>query len=214
MSDPVHVRVVAPSAATALPLCLLLEEHAAEFAVQGLAGEEIERLRAQSAADLILLAPRRWDELPRWLPPLRREFPGAPWLVWADLCLAGMFLEPLSQRRCTVVAPHWSGRDLAFSLRALAAGHAPVPPAALRRLFSQAWSAATGRPVAITPRPFECGCALSHGLPPRRIADLLGIATATVRDHLNTLYRELDLHSQAAVGAAFRRTLTSLPPPF
>jgi DNA-binding CsgD family transcriptional regulator len=177
-------------------------------------GEHPEALRGGAETDALLIAPRHWEEMEAWLPQIDGLLRALPWLVWSELCLSGMFLTGLEHPCCTLFAPHWEPADLPLPLRLLVTRHAVCPPARLPTLFLEDLPAGATRPVHLTIRQFECGCAVGMGLRNRRMGQLLFLAESTVRDHLNNLFRALNIHDREELAHLFRHTLSHLPPPF
>jgi hypothetical protein len=124
MQVPLEVMIVAASSALGerVRVCLLTEPDL--FAPLPLGAARPAARQTGSAAGealaapphVLLLAPRKVSELSAWLPEMRQRFPNVPCLVWAKRCLSGLFLTELERHPCTLVATHWSPRDLLFAL--------------------------------------------------------------------------------------------------
>jgi len=76
-------------------------------------------------------------------------------------------------------------------------------------LVSSARTAETGRLAAagLTPRQIDVAVALSEGGTNRQIARRLGVAEGTVKKHLETVYRALDVDNRASAVATVRSLL-------
>jgi DNA-binding NarL/FixJ family response regulator len=161
---------------------------------------------------VIVLVPLDWHEMIAWLPKLQKRFPTHPWLVLADLRLAGMFLSFLDTRRCTLVAPGALPERLHVSLQVLAEGPALFPPARLLDLFSQGLRAvADGQHVTLTLREVQCGCAASLGANNRQIAQALHLGIGTVKNHMHTLLHKLAIARREEAFAWFAINETAPP---
>lgn len=160
----------------------------------------------------VLIAPQHWREMLFWLPALQQHYAFHPWLLYADLRLAGMFLSALDGRLCTLVTPASSSDRLRLSLKALTAGVAMCPPAGVTQLIA-CGAATTDAPPSMRPtqREIECGCAASLGLSNRQIADALRLREGTVKVHIHRLYRKLNLKGRAELGLYLEQAVTPLP---
>lgn len=108
---------------------------------------------------------------------------------------------------------------LAQAVRDTAAGQSVVDPVVVARLVDQlrdAPEAGIGlRPVSspLTDREWEILDGLCVGLNPDQIADAFVVSVETVRSHVKSIFRKLDVHSQAEaieLAASLRRPS---PPP-
>lgn len=107
--------------------------------------------------------------------------------------------------------------ELIDGLRAVAEGGAPLTPNVARTvldLMREARPAAGGVDGAgptrldLTEREQQVLRALVEGLSYKQIADILGISLGTVRTHITSIYRKLQVHSVAeAVSRALRERL-------
>src|SRR5439155_16087928 len=43
--------------------------------------------------EVVIVAPRNWREMARWVPVLKASFSRTPWLLYAEPCLAGLYAE-------------------------------------------------------------------------------------------------------------------------
>jgi DNA-binding NarL/FixJ family response regulator len=162
---------------------------------------------------VILLVPQDWREMILWLPEVQTRFPAHPWLLLADLRLAGMFLSFLETRLCTLVAPSALPETLSTSLQVLAEGQAVFPPARLADVFSQGLcTAEDGQDMMLTHREVECGCAASLGVSNLQIAQALHLGVGTVKNHVHSLMRKLEIARRGEVFAWFALRATAPPP--
>ncbi|MFI1212644.1 response regulator [Streptomyces sp. NPDC020802] len=92
--------------------------------------------------------------------------------------------------------------ELLMALRVVLAGEAMLAPAVTRRLidtFTAAAPAPSTAPVALdalTPREREVLSLIATGLANAEIAARLGVATGTVKTHVNALLNKLDLRDR------------------
>jgi len=63
----------------------------------------------------------------------------------------------------------------------------------------------TGQAVSLSPRQQQVLGLLSEGVRAKQIAALLGLSEPTVRNHIRTILRKLDCHSQLEAVAEARR---------
>lgn len=109
--------------------------------------------------------------------------------------------------------------ELAGAVMATAEGHSVVDPLVVSRLLErlrEAPDAGVGlRPVTspLTDREWEVLDGLCVGLSPEQIADAFVLSVETVRSHIKSIFRKLDVHSQAeAIEAAGSLRRPSAPP--
>jgi DNA-binding NarL/FixJ family response regulator len=160
----------------------------------------------------VLIAPLGWREMAFWLPALQQHYAFHPWLFYADLRLAGMFLSTMEGRLCTLVAPASPSDHLRLSLDALTGGVALCPPALLSQLVACGAPASAGRRSARpTRREIECGCAASLGLTNRQIAIALRLQEGTVKTHMHHLLRKLHMKGREELSVYLEQALTPLP---
>lgn len=99
-----------------------------------------------------------------------------------------------------------SADRLAEAIRAVAAGKSAMDPAIMNRVVSEfrtLHKAAEGPSSRLTPREAEVLQSLVDGLNNQEIADRLVVSEKTVKSHLTSIYRKLDVRdrSQAIVTA-------------
>jgi DNA-binding NarL/FixJ family response regulator len=166
-------------------------------------------------SSVLLLAPQDWTELDAWPPHLRARFAVYPWLVLADLVLAGAFFSALETQLCSFVSPEAPDSELKAAVRALAGGHAPVPPAALPGLFIRGAPPLKRRRAVphVTPMELQCGCGVALGLTNPQIARLFQVSVATVKTHLRHLRDKLSMKNRRELAAYVREALGYSPPP-
>src|SRR5690349_13295976 len=112
MNTPLVVSIVSTSPILASAIQMLLQREAQISTNDG-------------AMDLVLLLPLNWEEFERVLETSDRAFAPCPWLILADLRLAGMFLGALAGQPATVIAPDCAPGDLWEALWLLAEGRLP-----------------------------------------------------------------------------------------
>jgi DNA-binding NarL/FixJ family response regulator len=165
---------------------------------------------------VVLIAPRHWEEMARWLCPLRQLFYASPWLLLTDLRVAGMFCAVLETRRAAVLPNSATAQDLRHRVRLMAEQETSSPTAELLSLFNRnACQLPTGRPPCLlTPRELQCACAISLGLSNRQIAEVLHLGDATVKSHVHRLLDKLELSNREDLGAYVEQALTPGVTPF
>jgi DNA-binding CsgD family transcriptional regulator len=164
---------------------------------------------AEFNPDVVIVAPQTWEELSRWLPSLERRFGAAMWLVWARLRVAGMFSSFLVPHFCTILGTLATSRELRTNFWSLVNHDPECPPAALlARIARGVWAALqTRRPVRLTDRQLQCGCAVSLGLTNARIGAALSIAEGTVAKHVSALLQALGMQDRQEIGELFERAV-------
>jgi DNA-binding CsgD family transcriptional regulator len=83
--------------------------------------------------------------------------------------------------------------------------HRGEPPTFVHLLHDVSPPELTGRNSSSPHADFEVLSLLAEGIPAKRIATRLGVAEATVRNHIRTIRLQLDCHSQLEVIAEARR---------
>jgi DNA-binding NarL/FixJ family response regulator len=166
--------------------------------------------------DVVLIVPRHWEEMARWLPSLRRHFCVPSWLMLADLRVAGMFSSYLEMHRAGVLPASASPRELRERVCQLTGPDSSYPTAELLSVFHRnAPCLPSGRPPClVTPRELQCGCAVSLGLSNRQIAALFYLGDATVKSHVHHLLEKLELSNREDLGTYVERALTPVSTPF
>lgn len=86
------------------------------------------------------------------------------------------------------------------------AGQSTCPPGAVPMLMQafQERAGASSAPASLTARETEIAALLEEGLANKEIAQRLGIATRTVKNHLQHVYEKLDVHSRGELVARAR----------
>jgi DNA-binding NarL/FixJ family response regulator len=160
--------------------------------------------------NIMILAPQNWQDLAEWLPALRRHFGSAPWLLFTEPRIAGLFLSLLDPQPCTLIPDTAVPEQLRSAALALGAGRGGHLTSELMALFTRKARWNEGSPLR-PPSPIEmqCGCAVSLGLGNRQIASVLHLSEATVKSHLYRLSQKLGLGSRQEVGAAIHRALSA-----
>jgi DNA-binding NarL/FixJ family response regulator len=166
--------------------------------------------------DVVLIAPCHWEEMARWLLPLRRHFYVPAWLMLADLRVAGMFSSYLEMHRAGVLPASASPHELRERVCLLTGQQSSYPTAELLAVFHRNAPFLPSRrpPCLLTPRELQCGCAVSMGLSNRQIAELLHLGEATVKSHVHHLLEKLELSNREDLGAYIERALTPASTPF
>lgn len=179
---------------------------------------------ADSPSEAVILAPRDWREMSGWIGPLQKRLPLAPWVVLAELRMAGLFLPRLAAQPCLVVDPTGAPEHFCTSLRAAAQDDTGSREAALDdcwhlpthllSLFARSagfrangWA---GRMPPVVELAISCGVSLDLGN--REIAAALHVSEATVKTHLHRLTSRLGLPSRARLGAFIGKALAGQPP--
>ncbi|MEP2920383.1 MAG: response regulator transcription factor [Sulfitobacter sp.] len=90
--------------------------------------------------------------------------------------------------------------DIARDTLSVIAGGSPISPKIARHLISQFTSSPSakqpaGSAVSLTPREVEILNAIAKGFKREEIADILGIAIGTVGNHINNIYKKLEVRS-------------------
>lgn len=214
MEDPLVVLIVSASSLIAEGVERRLEAVRTEIRAEIMTAAVLAR-GSPGQADAAILALERWEEMAAWLPAVRRSLAAVPWLVLADLILAGAFFPTDEPHLCTLARPDSTAEQLRDALRSLAGGHAMRPPAELSSLFLKGAPApARGRSLAHpTPAQLRAGCALALGLTDPQIGSILHVAPSTVKSHLSTLRGKLRCKDRNALAALFRQALGPPPPP-
>jgi DNA-binding NarL/FixJ family response regulator len=175
----------------------------------------LDEMDAPFCPDVVLISPQNWQELAFWLPALQIRFPRCRWLVLGELRLAGMFLSALETHRCALVSSSAFPEELCSCLQVLAEEDQASPTGRLLALFARiAPPLGSGRqPLLLSPRELQCGCAASLGLSNRQIAHVLHLSEGTIKSHLHSLARKLELSSREELGEYFEQAFSPLSPP-
>lgn len=140
---------------------------------------------------------------------LRRSYPDLPVVMLTVFEDPRVILEAISAGASGYVLKKATARELIDQLRAVMAGGAPLSPAVagtvidlVRKLNADA----SGRPSSASPSPSRLDLTereqdvlrcLVRGLSYLETADDLGISEGTVRTHVRSVYRKLQVHSVA-----------------
>jgi DNA-binding NarL/FixJ family response regulator len=210
MRLPLQVLVVSASPIFSCSLQRLLADEPDLFCCWTL--DDIE---SPSHPDLPLIAPQNWEEMAFWLPALEAHFPRCAWLVLGELRVAGMFLSSLEAQRCALVSSSAFPEQLRACALEVVEKNGTSSTEWLLALFNRvAPPLRSGRtPFLISPRQLQCGCAVSLGLSNSQIADLHYLTEATVKSHLHSLMRKLELSDREELGRYFEEALSPLSPP-
>jgi DNA-binding NarL/FixJ family response regulator len=213
---PVDVVIVSANPIFCFAARELLEEGPEITRCRGIGETDVPVPPADGDPDVVLIAPRHWEEMARWLPSLRRHFYVPSWLVLADLRVSGMFASFLEMYRATILPTTATPQDLRDRVRLLVEQETTYPTTELLSHFNRnASRLPTGRPPCLlTPRELQCGCAVSLGLSNRQIAELLHLGDATVKSHVHHLLEKLELSNREDLGAYVEQALTPVAPPY
>lgn len=207
---PVKLQIVSASPIFARAVQRLLEEGPRLCRSEILPAAEIAGPSRRGDTDLVLVAPQRWDQFTEWLPVLQEAHAGRPWLLLADLRLAGMFLADLEAQPFTLVTPDSPPEQLWKALQAVAERRFCSLRAELSARFARvAHPGPNRRPGLPSGVELQCGCAVSLGLSNQQIADFLQRGEATVKSHLHHLQRKLQLKNRAELAACVQRVLAA-----
>ncbi len=139
------------------------------------------------------------------------------WLVLTDSDPGPRWGTVLEAGAVGVLPTTTSTTGLAMAIRDTLAGRSPTPPQVRERAL-QEWRdvaeeqrALVRRMEKLTHREFEVLGSLYDGMSVRRIAAASGVAEATVRTQVKSLRRKLDVDSQLAAVAMYRRALAVFP---
>lgn len=205
------VRVVTSAPSLASIVQAVLEEQAAAFELQQhiVAGVGLPQVGRAHSADVLVLAPQTWEEMSRWLPPLKQLAKSCSWLVFTQLRVAGMFTSELPADRCTIVGTGSSLEEIQEDFRSLIRGDPLCPPAALQTRFAQGLATLSLKRAyrPLTPREFECGCAVSLQLSNPVIAQALHISNETVKRHVTCLDKKMKPASREALSILVEQAL-------
>jgi len=216
MRLPLEVVIVSSAPVLSQAIQQILEEGPDAARCEILGETESSGLPVPTDPDVVLIAPRHWEEMARWLCPLRRQFYVPSWLMLADLRVAGMYSSFLEMHRAAILPTSVTAADLRDRVRRLTEQESSYPTVELLSHFNRnATRLPTGRPPSLlTPRELQCGCAVSLGLSNRQIAENLHLGDATVKSHVHHLLEKLELSNREDLGAYVERALTPVAAPF
>lgn len=175
----------------------------------------IEQVESPTPPDALLVAPQSWEEMAFWLPTLRKRYAFCPWLLLADVRVAGMFLSLIQPQPCLLVGLEAAPESLEQAADSLASRRGFCLSSELCARFARGAdleSVGRWRPSP-SARELQCGCAVSLGLCNRRIAEVLHVSEATVKTHLHHFMGKLDLSNRWELGAFVQRALAAPTPP-
>lgn len=164
-----------------------------------LAGAEAEA--AGSAPDLIILdllmpGMNGMNGLQR----MRERFPDIPIVILSGSVDRHAVTAAISAGACGFIPKTIGSKGLLSALRLVLAGEIYVPPLVLDRegkLGQASRTIQVDRPNALAPREREVLNLLMRGLPNKTIARELGVAEITVKVHLKSIFRKLDVANRA-----------------
>lgn len=190
----------------------LLEEEM-RLSCRTLAELDIHHVGRTDPTDLAVIMPDSWQQLSGWLPGLEKAFVSCPWLIIADLRIAGLFITSLQMHACTLLSPHASMEEIEGSIAQLTSGSAMLAfPQLLSQFVSNAFPSSSRRMALPTIREFEIGCAISLGLSNQQMAQTLHVEKATIRSHLHHLFQKLRLSHRQELAAYFYLALSPPSP--
>jgi DNA-binding NarL/FixJ family response regulator len=137
---------------------------------------------------------------------IRAELPQTAVLVLTSFSDVRRITAALAAGAAGYLLKDASADDVVRGIRAAAEGGAPLDPHAARLLLEA--KDAPDPLEGISPREREVFALLLHGLPNKLIAQRLGISEKTVKTHLTTIFRRIDVTDRVqAVHWAERRGL-------
>ena len=124
--------------------------------------------------------------------------------VCSDLPAIEEMLECVRLGASAYCNSHMAANHYRQMLRLVAAGESWFPPPLLQQTFKLAQQAIEPlvRPElmqSLTPREQEIAMAVCAGHSNRRVADLLSISEATVKTHLSSIFRKLDVEDRVGL---------------
>lgn len=194
----IRVAVVDDHPHVAIALRTLLDEVPdIQLVAESKRGSDVAALMRQTRPDVLLLdlfIEPQFDALAA-VRRLRADFPDL------KICLLSAYLEPLRLRDLLQAGVYgYILKDddyvsrIDSIIRDLADGQIYLSPQAYQAL-AQA-TRAGGKEQVLTEREVEILRLAKRGLPNPQIAQALHISPGTVRNHLSTIYRKLDVHSR------------------
>ncbi len=139
------------------------------------------------------------------LPLIRQRVPQAQVVMLSVFTDAARVVEALRAGAVGYLEKSTRPAQLKEALLQVMAGGSPMSPGIARHVirFFQPAPVASGE--ALTPREQEIVRAIEDGLSYKLIADRLGISIDTVRNHIRSVYRKLEVNSKAEVIARLGR---------
>lgn len=133
-----------------------------------------------------------------------RRLPGLPCVILSAFRDEAGFLDAMAAGARGYILKGSSPEDLHRAVRDAAAGGMAVDPSLAPLLVR--------RDPTLSPREREVLQHLALGLANKEVADRLGMAESTVKTHLESIYRKLEVYDRtAAVTEGIRRGLVRLP---
>lgn len=117
-------------------------------------------------------------------------------------------VEAISAGARGYVLKNGTARDVGADILALIAGGSPISPQIARHLLTLLKHGMPGSntpQINLTPREAELLQAVSRGYKRKEIAERFGITQGTVGNHINMIYRKLDVSSNTAAVAKATR---------
>jgi two-component system response regulator DesR len=194
----IRVAVVDDHPHVAIALRTLLDEVPdIQLVAESKRGSDVAALVRQTRPDVLLLdlfIEPQFDALAA-VRRLRADFPDL------KICLLSAYLEPLRLRDLLQAGVYgYILKDddyvsrIDSIIRDLAYGQVYLSPQAYQALAQV--TRAGGKEQVLTEREVEILRLAKRGLPNPQIAQALHISPGTVRNHLSTIYRKLDVHSR------------------
>jgi DNA-binding NarL/FixJ family response regulator len=165
---------------------------------------------------VVIVAPQTWEEMSGLHPQIGRRFGPAMWLVYSRLRIAGMFSDAVAGHFCSIVGWRATPAEFRASFWGLLRHDPDCSPASLLALINRRlWATRhVPRPLELTARQLQCGCAVSLGLSNAQIAASLSIAEGTVAKHVSALLHALDVPNREELGVLFHRAYFPKSTPF
>ena len=131
--------------------------------------------------------------------------------VCSDLPLVDEMLESVRLGAKAYCNSHMAATHYRQMLRLLSQGQSWYPPHMLEESFKLAQQAIRDRPgqdllQRLTSREKEIALAVSEGKPNRQVAELHAISEATVKTHLTSIFRKLDVSDRVGLVLLLKRS--------
>jgi DNA-binding NarL/FixJ family response regulator len=209
--QPLDAFILCANQVLALGIQYLLDDWSDRVTCHRLDPSDDDHSRATFMPDILILAPQNWQEMAGWLPALRRRYRCAPWLLFTESRIAGLFLSLLEHQPCTLVSNTASPEQLRSAALSLAAERAGHLRSQVLSMFNGGYLGGSDASAVRPPSAVEvqCGCAVSLGLSNRQIASILHLSEATIKSHLYRLGQKLGRSTRQEVGKAIHRGLSS-----
>ncbi len=138
------------------------------------------------------------------LPLIRQQLPKADVVMLSVFTDADRVFQALCAGAVGYLVKETPLPQLKQSLLEVAAGGSPMSPAVARHVIRH-FQPRPAPEAALTARELQVVQAIQDGLSYKLIADRLGIAIDTVRNHIRQVYGKLHVNSKAEVIAHFQR---------